>query len=174
MAHIDRAAFIVPTAFAERSRDVCDDACWEAYHRQDGKGVHRWHSARGRVPAMCRGMDERSRARQEKARALVTLPRKACRCTQAGCIARKLEAKERALDAAVREHEQDMRLYRLQLATSCVEWMVQYLEHADASEVQAMAGGECVCSPKHSVMCWACETKAERERLAESGYSLHF
>ena len=43
-------------------------------------------------------------------------------------VARKLEAKERALDAAVREHEQDMRLYRLQLAASCVEWMVQYLE----------------------------------------------
>ena len=89
-------------------------------------------------------------------------------------VARKLEAKERALDAAVREHAQDMRLYRLQLATSCVEWMVQYLEHADASGVQAMAGGKCACTPKHSVMCWDCETKAERERLAESGYSLHF
>ena len=29
----------------------------------------------------------------------------------------------------------DASQYHLQLATSCVEWMVQYLEHADASGV---------------------------------------
>ena len=49
-------------------------------------------------------------------------------------------------------------------------------KHAPArkQDVARKLEAKCVCSPKHSVMCWACETKAERERLAESGYSLHF
>jgi plasmid maintenance system killer protein len=70
---------------------------------------------------MCRGIDERSRARKEKARALVTLFPEQHAAARKSDVARKLEAKERALDAAVREHELDMRLYRSQLATSCVE-----------------------------------------------------
>jgi hypothetical protein len=107
--------------------------------------------------------------RAAKKRVRASLFPQECASARTREAARKRVAKQRALDDAEHEYEQDMMQHRLQIAESCVDWMVQCLERAHALGVQQACCEKCMCSSEHrSVICWECGTKRERDLLAES------
>ena len=114
--------------------------------------------------------------RAAKKRVRASLFPQECASARTREAARNRVAKQRALDDAEHEYEQDMMQHRLQIAESCVDWMVQCLERAHALGVQQICGEKCMCSSEHpTVTCWERarqNAKREMDLLAESGYSL--